>query len=179
MSEFYDKYQKEGKKELKQKLGIKNIMSVPRMHKVVVNISLGEALSNKKVLELAAGQLSAITGQKPLTALAKKDISTFKLRKGEPIGLKVTLRGKKMYDFIEKLVKIVLPRIRDFRGISNQSFDDSGNYSLGIAEQIVFPEVDYSQVDKVRGLEITLVTNSQSDKTKALMEYLGFPFAKN
>lgn len=153
-------------------------MSVPKLKKVVINVGIGEALSNKKVIDAVSEQISQITGQKPITTKARKDISTFKVRQGDVIGVKVTLRGDKMYVFIEKLVKIVLPRIRDFRGIPNHSFDDKGNYTLGLSEQIVFPEIDYSLIDKIRGLEITLVTNSEKEKTKKLMEFLGFPFQK-
>ena len=178
MSELHQKYLKEGRQKLIKDLGLKNIMTAPKLEKVVINVGLGEAVSNKKVIEAVSQQLGQISGQKPITTRARKDISTFKIRKGDDIGLKVTLRSQKMYDFIEKLVKIVLPRIRDFRGIPNNSFDKMGNYTLGLSEQIVFPEIDYSMVDKVRGLEITLVTNAGSQKTKKLMEYLGFPFQK-
>jgi len=177
MSELFTKYQKEGRKQISKELGLTNIMSAPRFVKVVLNISLGEALSNKKAIESATNDLMLITGQKPVTTKAKKDISSFKLRKGDIVGLKVTLRGLKMYDFVEKFIKIVLPRIRDFRGIPQSGFDKSGNYTLGLTEQIVFPEIDYSQVDKIRGLQITLVTNKEQTATKKLMEYFGFPFA--
>lgn len=176
MSDIYQKYQKEGREKLRKELGLKNIMSVPRLWKVVINISLGEALANKKAVESATRDLSQITGQKAISTKAKKDISTFKLRKGDIVGVKVTLRSQKMYDFIEKLIKIALPRIRDFRGIPNANFDKNGNYTLGLEEQIVFPEIDYSKVDKIRGMQITLVTNSPKDHTRSLMEYLGFPF---
>ena len=176
MSDFYQKYQKEGRQKLQKEMGLKNIMKSPRLLKVVINVGLGEALSNKKAVETVSQQLIQITGQKPLPTKAKKDISTFKLRKGEIIGLKVTLRGQKMYDFIEKLAKIVLPRIRDFRGIPDSNFDSQGNYTLGLSEIIVFPEIDYSQVDKIRGMELTFVTNSEQIGTKKLMEYLGYPF---
>ena len=178
MSELYQKYLKEGRPKLIKDLHLNNIMSAPRLEKVVINIGLGEALSNKKAIEAAIQQLKQISGQKPIATRARKDISTFKVRKGDIIGLKVTLRSQKMYDFIEKLVKIVLPRIRDFRGIPNNCFDNTGNYTLGLREQIVFPEIDYGMVDKVRGLEITLVTNTSSQEAKQLMEFLGFPFQK-
>lgn len=161
---------------MSKELGLKNIMAVPALKKVVINISLGEALVNKKAVENATSQLRVITGQKPVSTRARKDISSFKVRRGDIIGLKVTLRAKRMYDFIEKLVNIVLPRIRDFRGIPNNCFDKSGNYTLGISELIVFPEIDYSSVDKIRGLQITLVTNHEKNGTKKLMEFLGFPF---
>lgn len=162
--------------QLSKELGLKNIMASPKLKKVVINISLGEALVNKKAVENATSQLRVITGQRPVSTRARKDISSFKVRRGDIIGLKVTLRAKRMYDFIEKLVNIVLPRIRDFRGIPNNCFDKSGNYTLGISELIVFPEIDYSSVDKIRGLQITLVTNHEKNGTKKLMEFLGFPF---
>lgn len=180
MSEFKAKYQNEIKKTLQKELSITSIMAIPKLKKVVVNIGLGEALENKKVLETAGKQLSIICGQKPLVTLAKKDISTFKVRKGDPIGMKVTLRGEKMYAFFEKLVKIVLPRIRDFRGVSNTGFDKRGNYTLGLREQIVFSEIEYGQIDKVRGLEITFVTTGKNEKeTKKLLELFGVPFSKS
>lgn len=161
-----------------KELKIANIMAVPRLKKVVINVSLGEALANKKAVETTMEHIGLITGQKPVPTRARKDISTFKLRKGEIVGIKVTLRAGKMYDFVEKLVKIVLPRIRDFRGIPLSGFDSRGNYTLGLSEQIVFPEIDASKIDKVRGLEVTLVTDSSEKESKKLMEYLGFPFVK-
>lgn len=176
MGQLYDNYIKEIRPKLVKDLGLKNIMSAPGLKKVVLNISLGEALSNKKAVENASSQLGQITGQRPVTTKARKDISAFKVRKGDIIGIKVTLRAKKMYDFVEKLIKIVLPRIRDFRGIPENCFDNSGNYTLGLAELIVFPEIDYSQVDKIRGLQITFVTNKEKKYTRKLMDYLGFPF---
>ncbi|MBI4990610.1 50S ribosomal protein L5 [Candidatus Gottesmanbacteria bacterium] len=180
MSNLYKQYQEEGKKKLAHDLSIKNVMAIPRLKKVVVNIGLGEALVNKKAIETMNAQLSAICGQKPVVCVAKHDISSFKLRRGEPIGLKVTLREKRMYDFVEKFVKIVLPRIRDFRGISDSGLDGKGNYTLGLSEQIVFPEIEYSQVDKIRGLEITFVTSAKNNKeAKRLLEVLGMPFARS
>ncbi|OGG04057.1 50S ribosomal protein L5 [Candidatus Gottesmanbacteria bacterium RBG_16_37_8] len=178
MSEFHQKYLKEGRQKLIKDLGLANIMSAPKLIKVVINCGMGEALANKKSIDSMSQQLMQITGQRPISTKARQDISSFKVRKGDVIGLKVTLRGTKMYDFIEKLVKIVLPRIRDFRGIRNNCFDKDGNYTLGLSEQIVFPEIEYSQVDKVRGLEITLVISGGQKETKKLMEYLGFPFQK-
>lgn len=179
MSTLQTEYQTEITKKLVQEFDIKNSMAIPKLIKLVINIGLGEALVNKKALETAGAQLSAITGQKPVVTHAKKDISTFKLRKGDPIGLKVTLRSSKMYDFFEKFVKIVLPRIRDFRGVKETGFDTWGNYTLGLREQIVFPEIAYSQVDKVRGLEISFVTSAKNQKqAKRLLELLGMPFAK-
>ena len=154
-------------------------MGVPKLQKIVINTGLGEALSNKKTIENMSKQLAIITGQKPSPTKARKSIATFKLRKGETIGLKVTLRGKRMYDFFERLVTIVLPRIRDFRGVSGKGFDDQGNYTLGLKEQIIFPEIDYDKIDKIRGLEITFVTKTKDKKkTKKLLEHLGMPFEK-
>ena len=178
MSSFRDQYLKTGRQKIAGDLKIGNIMAVPQLKKVVINVSLGEALSNKKAVETVMDQISLITGQKPVATRARKDISTFKLRKGEIVGVKVTLRAGKMYDFVEKMIKIVLPRIRDFRGISLTGFDGQGNYTLGLSEQIVFPEIDMSKIDKARGLEITMVTNAGEEGTKKLMENLGFPFMK-
>ena len=162
-----------------KELGIKNVMATPRLVKIVINTGLGEALVNKKAIENMTAQLMSICGQKPAVTVAKKDISSFKLRRGEKIGLKVTLRNKKMFDFYEKLVKIVFPRIRDFRGVSRKSFDGRGNYTLGFREQIVFPEIEYSKIDKVRGLEITFVTSGKDKKqTEILLEKMGMPFEK-
>ena len=179
MSDLYKLYQQEIRYKIKEELKIGNIMAVPRLLKIVINCGLGEALSNKKAIENMSGQISQICGQKPVITYAKKDISSFKLRRGDAIGLKVTLRSNKMFDFFEKLVKIVLSRIRDFRGVPLKGFDGRGNYTLGLREQIVFPEIDYSRIDKVRGLEITFVTSGQ-DKTQTmkLLEKLGMPFEK-
>lgn len=150
-----------------------------KIEKVVVNIGLGEGAHDKKVIEAATQDLMVITGQKPAVRLARRAVAGFKLRKGDPIGLMVTLRGKRMRDFLKKLLTIVLPRIRDFQGVSEKSFDGRGNYSLGVTEQIVFPEIDYAKVDKVRGLEITLVTNAGSDeKAKEFFKKMGMPFVK-
>lgn len=176
---LFKKYQTEGKTVLAKELGIKNSLAIPRLRKIVVNVGLGEALVNKKAIEIVSAQLSKICGQKPLTCIAKHDISAFKVRRGEAIGLKVTLRGTRMYDFMEKLVKIVFPRIRDFRGIAESGFDGLGGYTLGLAEQIVFPEIDYNEVDKIRGMEITFDTTGKNTKeTRKLIEFLGMPFHK-
>lgn len=162
-----------------KELGIKNVMAAPYLVKIVINTGLGEALVNKKAIESMTTQLMSICGQKPVVTVAKKDISSFKLRRGDKVGLKVTLRNKKMFDFYEKLVKIVFPRIRDFRGVSRKSFDGRGNYTLGFREQIVFPEIEYSKIDKVRGLEITFVTTGKDKKeTEILLEKMGMPFEK-
>lgn len=176
---LYKKYQTEGKAILAKELEIKNSLAVPRLRKIVVNVGLGEALVNKKAIDSVSAQLSQISGQKPLICVAKHDISAFKVRRGEAIGLKVTLRGTRMYDFMEKLVKIVFPRIRDFRGISEKGFDGLGGYTLGLAEQIVFPEIDYNEVDKIRGMEITFdTTGKNTGETRKLLEFLGIPFQK-
>lgn len=177
--ELQTRYNSEIKHILLKELRLANIMSVPKLKKIVVNIGLGEALTDKKVLERASEQLSAITGQKPGVTRAKTSISTFKLRAGDQIGLKVTLRGRRMYEFLEKLVRIVLPRVRDFRGVSRHGFDGRGNYSLGLSEQIVFPEIEYTKVDKVRGLEMTFVTSAGNDAGGyELLSLLGMPFEK-
>jgi len=160
-------------------LGIKNPMAVPKLVKIVINSGIGEALKEKKTMESMQTQLSVITGQRPQVTRAKKAISTFKLRAGDAIGLKATLRGNRMYNFFTKLVSMALPRVRDFRGVSHKGFDGKGNYTLGLAEQTIFPELDYSMVDKVRGFEVTFVTDAKNnEKGKALLKALGMPFEK-
>ncbi len=173
-------YIKDVRPKIMDEFGIKNVMAVPKITKVVINIGLKEALSDKGVLEKAKSQLTEIGGQLPKITRAKKSIANFKLREGDPVGLTVTLRGKRMDDFLTKLFTIVLPRVRDFQGVPSTSFDKSGNYTLGFSEQIVFPEIDYSKIDKIRGLEITLVIkNSQgAGRSKRLLELLGMPFRK-
>ena len=179
MSKLYKLYLSEKKEKIAKELNIKNTMAIPKLLKIVLNCGLGEALENKKVIEEMIKEFTQISGQKPVVTYAKHDISTFKLRRGDAIGIKVTLRGQRMYDFFEKLVKIVLPRIRDFRGVPVNGFDGRGNYSLGLSEQIDFAEIDYSQVDKVRGMEVTFVTSGQNKiQTSKLLEELGVPFAK-
>lgn len=179
MESLQKTYQTDSMPKLQKEFGITNVMAVPKLVKMVVNCGLGEALKDKKVLEKMAAQLAVITGQKPAVARAKRAISTFKLRAGDPIGLKVTLRGRRMYDFLTKLITIALPRVRDFRGVATTSFDGKGNYTLGITEQTIFPELEYSLVDKVRGFEITFVTTAQTNEpAKRLLELLGIPFAK-
>jgi large subunit ribosomal protein L5 len=176
---LWEKYQKEIKGTLQKELKISNVMAVPKLTKIVVNVGLGEALQDQKILGKVADQLAVITGQKPSITRAKKSIATFKLRAGDKIGIKVTMRGKRMYDFLEKLTKIALPRVRDFRGVSRKNFDHSGNYSLGLTEQIVFPEIEYSKIDRIRGLQLTFVTNVKKDEhALALLEKLGMPFEK-
>lgn len=164
---------------LKSELEITNIMAAPKVTKVVINVSLKEAISDKGVLEKVASQLGTIAGQKPKVAKAKVSIANFKLRAGDPVGVMLTLRGKRMYDFMLKLFQLTLPRVRDFQGVSVAAFDKSGNYTLGLTEQIVFPEIDYAKIDKIRGLEITFVTTAKSPKeAKRLLELLGMPFKK-
>jgi len=178
-SRLEEKYLTEVTSQLKAKLGYNNIMQLPRLEKVVLSIGLGEATQDAKVLETAGKDLATISGQRPVTTRAKKSISSFKLRDGMPIGMMVTLRGKRMYDFFDKLVNVVLPRFRDFRGVSRDSFDGWGNYSLGIKEQIVFPEIDYDKVDKIRGLEVTIVTTAKNDdEARDLLELMGMPFRR-
>jgi large subunit ribosomal protein L5 len=155
----------------------KNIMQVPKLKKIVLNMGLGEAVHNIKILDSASEELAAISGQKPVVRRAKKSIAAFKLREGMPVGCMVTLRGSRMYDFLEKLVNITLPRVRDFRGISGKAMDGNGNYTLGISEQIIFPEIDYDKIDKIKGLNISIVTSAKTDKEgKELLRLLGMPF---
>jgi len=177
MSRLYEKYVKEIIPELQQELGIKNKMAVPRLEKIVINMGVGEATQNIKLLDAAKVELSLITGQWPATARAKKSISAFKVRKGQPIACFVTLRGKRMYEFFDRLVNIVLPRVRDFKGVSPHSFDGRGNYTLGLRDQLVFPEIDYTKVEKPRGMNITFVTTARNDKEAyLLLKKLGMPF---
>jgi large subunit ribosomal protein L5 len=165
--------------ELKQNLGLKNTMQVPRILKITVNMGVGEAVADKKVMDAATADLAKITGQKPAITKAKKSVATFKVRDGQAIGCKVTLRGARMYEFLDRLVNIAIPRIRDFRGISSRSFDGRGNYSLGVKEQIIFPEIQYDQIDQIRGMDITISTSAADDKHgRALLEAFKFPFRK-
>lgn len=174
-----DYYNKEVKGKLMKELNISNVMAVPKVVKIVVNVGAGEATANKGVLEKISEQLALITGQKPVITKARVSVSAFKLRKGLPIGVKVTLRGKKMEAFLEKLIKIIIPRFKDFRGVPEKNIDQHGNLNLGIREQIIFPEIDFDKIDKIRGLQVTVVTNALSkEKGKKLFELLGIPFAK-
>jgi large subunit ribosomal protein L5 len=158
----------------------RNVMEVPRLEKVVVNIGLGEALQNPKALDSAAGDVAAITGQKPVITRAKRSIANFKIRQGNPIGLMVTVRGDRMWELVDRMVNAALPRIRDFHGVSNKGFDGRGNYSLGIREQLIFPEIEYDKIDRIRGLQITLVTTARNDEEgKRLLQLLGMPFSRN
>ena len=179
MSSLREKYRKETVPKLMEEYKYKNLMQVPRLEKVVLNIGLGEAIKNAKALEAAEKDLATISGQHPVTTRAKKSISAFKLRTGMPIGLKVTLRGERMYDFFDKLVNAVLPRIREFQGLSGNSFDGRGNYTLGFKEQVVFPEIEYDKIDKTRGLEVSIITTAKTDEEgRRLLELLGVPFIK-
>ncbi|HQL38586.1 MAG TPA: 50S ribosomal protein L5 [Anaerolineaceae bacterium] len=179
MNHMKERYQNEVVPALMKALNLDNVMDVPRIQKVVVNIGMGEAMDNPKALEAATTDISAITGQRPVVTKARKSIAAFKLREGRSIGVMVTLRGEKMWSFLDRLMNIVLPRVRDFRGISPNAFDGRGNYTLGLREQIIFPEIEYDKVDKVRGMEITIVTTARTDDRAAmLLQLLGMPFRK-
>jgi large subunit ribosomal protein L5 len=179
MSRLREIYKTETVPALTKQLGYKNIMAVPKLMKINVNMGLGEAISNAKLLDVAADELAAITGQKPVVTKAKKSIAAFKLRQGMPIGVTVTLRGDRMYEFLDRLICIALPRVRDFRGVPSKSFDGRGNYTLGLKDQLIFPEIDYGKVDKARGMNITVVTNAKSDNEAfELLKALGMPFIK-
>ena len=179
MARLRDRYKEEVVPSLTSEFGYKNPYQVPKLEKIVLNIGLGEAVANGRALDAAVNDLSTITGQKPVVTRAKKSIAAFKLREGMPIGAMVTLRGERMYEFLDRLVATALPRIRDFRGISPNSFDGRGNYTLGLREQIMFPEIDYDKIDKVRGLEISIVTSARTDEEgRQLLALLGMPFAK-
>lgn len=179
MNRLKERYQQEVAEALKSSFGLSNEMQIPRIEKVVVNIGLGEALDNPKALEAAVGDLTTITGQKPVQNKARKSIANFKLREGRIIGTKVTLRGERMWWFLDRLVNVALPRVRDFRGISPNAFDGRGNYTLGLRDQLVFPEIEYDKIDKLRGLEITIVTSASDDEqAHALLQMLGMPFRK-
>jgi large subunit ribosomal protein L5 len=174
-----ERYNQEISPALFKTFGFKNVMQVPRIQKVVVNIGLGEALDNPKALEAAVGDLMTITGQKPVTTKARKSIANFKLREGRLIGTKVTLRGDRMWAFIDRLLNVALPRVRDFRGVSANAFDGRGNYTLGLTDQLVFPEIEYDKIDKLRGMEITIVTSARNDnEARALLQMLGMPFSR-
>jgi large subunit ribosomal protein L5 len=163
---------------LLKEFGYSNVMQVPRLSKIVVNIGLGEALTNSKALDAATGDLASVTGQKPIITRARRSIAQFRVRTGNPIGAKVTLRGERMWDFLERLTRLALPRIRDFRGVPGRSFDGRGNYSLGLREQLAFPEIDYDKIDRLRGLEVSIVTTARTDEeSKRLLQLLGMPFA--
>ena len=177
MAKLHDLYKQEVIKALTEKFGYKTIMQVPRIEKITLNMGVAEAVADKKVLENAARDMTAIAGQKPLITKVRKSVAGFHIREGYPIGCKVTLRGERMWEFLERLIVIAIPRIRDFRGLSSKSFDGRGNYSMGVREQIIFPEIDFDKVDAVRGLDITITTTAKTDEEgKALLESFNFPF---
>jgi len=172
------KYEQEVVPALQKQFNYKNVMMIPRLEKIVINVGLGEAVQNAKALDAAVGDIAAITAQRPVVTRAKKSIASFKIRAGMPIGCKVTLRGERMWDFLDKLVNVALPRVRDFRGVSPKAFDGRGNYALGLKEQLIFPEIDYDKVDKIRGMDVIIVTTAKTDEeAKALLAGLGMPFA--
>ncbi|MBR0172892.1 MAG: 50S ribosomal protein L5 [Lachnospiraceae bacterium] len=178
MSRYKDLYKDEIVPALTKKFGYKNVMQVPKLEKIVVNIGVGEAKENVKVLENAASDLTTITGQKPVFTKAKKSIANFKIREGMPIGCKVTLRGEKMYEFLDRLVNLALPRVRDFRGVNPNAFDGRGNYALGLREQLIFPEIEYDKIDKVRGMDIVFTTTAHTDEeARELLRLFNMPFA--
>jgi large subunit ribosomal protein L5 len=179
MSRLQEYYKTTVQPKLAAELGFKNPMEVPKITKITVNMGVGEAVADRKLVESAAGDLAKITGQKPLITKAKKSIASFKLREGQPIGCKVTLRGPRMYEFLDRLISIALPRVRDFRGVSPRAFDGRGNYTLGIKEQIIFPEIQYDQIDQLRGMDITITTTARTNEHgRALLEAFNFPFRK-
>ena len=178
MARLKDKFLNEVVPALQEQFKYTNVMAIPKLDKVVINIGLGEAVANPKALDAALNDLTLITGQKPVVTRAKKSIAGFKLREGMPVGVKVTLRGDRMYEFVDRLVSVALPRVRDFRGVSPKSFDGRGNYSLGLKEQLIFPEIEYDKIDKLRGMEIIFATTAKTDEEgRALLKLLGMPFA--
>jgi large subunit ribosomal protein L5 len=180
MARLLDKYQKEVVSALKQKFNYKNIMEVPKLEKIIINMGVSDAKDNPKAMEAAVNDLGIITGQKPLITKAKKSIATFKIREGMDIGCKVTMRGKRMYEFLDRFINITLPRVRDFRGISPNSFDGRGNYALGVKEQLIFPEIEYDKIDKVRGMDVIFVTTAKTDQEgRELLKLLGMPFSQS
>lgn len=178
MARLKEKYVKEIMPALQKEFGYTNIMAIPKLDKVIINIGLGEAVQNDKAVDAAVGDLTIISGQKPLVTRAKKSIAGFKLREGMPIGVKVTLRGDRMYEFVDRLFSVALPRVRDFHGVPSKSFDGRGNYSLGLKEQLIFPEIDYDKIDKIRGMQVVFTTTAKTDEEgRALLAQLGMPFA--
>ena len=177
MSRLKERYDKEVAPALKKEFGYRNVMAIPRIEKIVVNMGLGEATQNAKIVDTGADEVARVTGQKPVTTRAKKSIAQFKVRKGMPIGAMVTLRGERMWDFLDRLIAVALPRVRDFRGVSAKGFDGRGNYTLGLRDQLLFPEIDYMKVDKARGMNISVVTTAKSDQeSRKLLQLLGMPF---
>jgi large subunit ribosomal protein L5 len=180
MNRLKEKYQKEVVPALSKEFGYKNLMAVPKIEKVVVNMGLGEATSNAKLVDVGADELARITGQKPVTRRAKKSIAAFKVRKGMPIATMVTLRGDRMWEFLDRLMTIALPRVRDFKGVSPRGFDGRGNYTLGLRDQLLFPEIDYMKVDKARGMNVSVVTTAKTDEeARKLLKFIGMPFRAN
>ncbi len=172
-----ERYQAEVAPAIAKEFGIKNRMAIPRVEKIVINMGMGEAIANAKILDTAADEIRAVTGQKPVITKAKKSIASFKLRQGMPIGVMVTLRGDRMYEFLDRFVSVALPRVRDFRGVSPKAFDGRGNYTIGVREQLIFPEIDFNKVDKLRGMNISIVTTARDDEqARALLKGLGMPF---
>ncbi len=179
MNSLKEKYQKEIVPALMEKFNYKSVMQVPKVEKIVINMGVGDAVQNAKALDSAVEELAQLSGQKPVITRAKKSIAGFRLREGMPIGAKVTLRGERMYDFLQKLISVALPRVRDFRGISNKAFDGRGNYTLGVKEQLIFPEIDYDKVSKVRGMDIVIVSTANTDEeARELLTQFGMPFKK-
>lgn len=179
MARLQEQYVNEIAPALNKKFGYKSVMQIPKLDKIVINVGAGEAKDNAKVIDSISGDLAKITGQKPIVCRAKKSVANFKLREGMPIGVKVTLRGERMYEFLDRLFNVALPRVRDFRGINANSFDGRGNYNMGIKEQLIFPEIDYDKIDKVRGMDICFVTTAKTDEeSKELLTLMGAPFAK-
>ncbi|MCA1777938.1 MAG: 50S ribosomal protein L5 [Xanthomonadaceae bacterium] len=177
MSRLKEYYRDTVMGQLKEKFGYKNVMQIPRLEKITINMGLGEAVGDKKVIEKAVGDLTQIAGQKPIVTVARKSVASFKIRDGYPIGAKVTLRSERMYEFFDRLVAVALPRVRDFRGVSPRSFDGRGNFNMGVTEQIIFPEINYDQVDAIRGMDIAITTSAKNnDEGRALLEAFGFPF---
>jgi len=177
MNRVKEKYQKEAVASLKKEFGYKNIMAVPRIEKVVVNMGLGEATGNAKIIDTGADELARVTGQKPVVRRARKSIAQFKVRQGQPIGTMVTLRGDRMWEFLDRLMSIALPRVRDFKGVSPKGFDGRGNYTLGLRDQLLFPEIDYMKVDKARGMNVSVVTTAKTDEeARKLLQFIGMPF---
>ena len=180
MTRLKEKYQKEVVPALKKEFGYTNVMAVPKIEKVVVNMGLGEATSNAKIIDAGADELARITGQKPVTRRAKKSIAAFKVRKGQPVATMVTLRGERMWEFLDRLMSIALPRVRDFKGVSPKGFDGRGNYTLGLRDQLLFPEIDYMKVDKARGMNVSVVTTAKTDEeARKLLQFIGMPFRQN
>ncbi|MCL1148472.1 50S ribosomal protein L5 [Shewanella sp. 10N.261.52.F9] len=179
MAKLHDKYKETVSPELAKKFGFTSVMQVPRIEKITLNMGVGEAVADKKVMEHALRDMTAIAGQKPVVTVARKSVAGFKIREGYPIGCKVTLRGERMWEFLERLVDIAIPRIRDFRGLSAKSFDGRGNYAMGVREQIIFPEIQYDKIDKIRGMDIVITTSATNDEEgRALLEGFNFPFKK-